>query len=484
MRRCRTCGLLGAAVYAGLLAKAALAVSAGAGDDETFRAAKLTSAKFFGEQILPSVQGLLPAVLASSDDLFRAERLATRLTRVPVCSGRVVDPEVDVRVPPVGRRREVAGKSSPWPATRRVPRLEPCPSKRWTTRSPGDNGVAQEFEACRVRATTEVQPRGIGRSPSICSGRPARSRGGGPDLSPRASSGTRSMHRTNAPVTICVGPATRWPGSRGSGRRRCVCPVRPRSQAISRTRRPRAPPGRATYTTCFVGRSVSTFWIDTDSARRAAADWAQRADAWFRIQFDLEGDLAALELGDAHPAAVRSLATASAELWVNVSFVRLTAGIRPSRRTFPVCPTPPRSIDFGGRPATRSSSHSAMPAPRRGPHSPSHLASVTTVRPMTLIYDPHTRPPGRAPARPQSDRSPRWPTPRTRSRSVRTSSRPCGWRTVATWSCCRASPICRRHTWASTIVTGPSATWTGSPTRRPSRPPWSTIDMAGWCGTA
>ena len=62
--------LLGTTVCAGLLAKAALAVSAGAGDDEAFRAAKLTSAKFFGEQILPSVQGLLPAVLASSDDLY------------------------------------------------------------------------------------------------------------------------------------------------------------------------------------------------------------------------------------------------------------------------------------------------------------------------------------------------------------------------------------------------------------------------------
>ncbi len=62
--------LLGTTVCAGLLAKAALAASAGAGDDEAFRAAKLTSAKFFGEQILPSVQGLLPAVLASSDDLY------------------------------------------------------------------------------------------------------------------------------------------------------------------------------------------------------------------------------------------------------------------------------------------------------------------------------------------------------------------------------------------------------------------------------
>jgi len=62
--------LLGTTVCAGLLAKAALALDEGAGDDEQFRAAKLTSARFFGEQILPSVQGLLPAVLANSDDLY------------------------------------------------------------------------------------------------------------------------------------------------------------------------------------------------------------------------------------------------------------------------------------------------------------------------------------------------------------------------------------------------------------------------------
>ena len=70
---------------------------------------------------------------------------------------------------------------------------------------------------------------------------------------------------------------------------------------------------------------MSPLWIDTDPARRAATAWAQRADAWFRIQFDLEGDFAGLALGGAYPAAVRSLAMASAELWVNVSFVRLVA---------------------------------------------------------------------------------------------------------------------------------------------------------------
>ena len=62
--------LLGTTVCAGLLARSALAVVAGAGDDDAFRSAKLVNAKFFGEQILPTVQGLLPAVLASADDLF------------------------------------------------------------------------------------------------------------------------------------------------------------------------------------------------------------------------------------------------------------------------------------------------------------------------------------------------------------------------------------------------------------------------------
>jgi len=70
--------LLGTTVCGGLLAKAALALDAGAGDEEAFRSAKLTSARFFGEQILPSVQGLLPSVMASAEDLYAlsAEQLA------------------------------------------------------------------------------------------------------------------------------------------------------------------------------------------------------------------------------------------------------------------------------------------------------------------------------------------------------------------------------------------------------------------------
>jgi acyl-CoA dehydrogenase len=62
--------LLGTTVCGGLLAAAALAASDGTGDDADFLAAKVTSAKFFGEQILPAVAGLLPAVLAPADDLY------------------------------------------------------------------------------------------------------------------------------------------------------------------------------------------------------------------------------------------------------------------------------------------------------------------------------------------------------------------------------------------------------------------------------
>lgn len=40
------------------------------GDDASFYEAKLISAKFFGEQILPTAAGLLGAVCAGSDDLF------------------------------------------------------------------------------------------------------------------------------------------------------------------------------------------------------------------------------------------------------------------------------------------------------------------------------------------------------------------------------------------------------------------------------
>ncbi|MFP5486992.1 MAG: acyl-CoA dehydrogenase [Acidimicrobiia bacterium] len=59
--------LLGTTVCAGLLAKAAVAAS---GLDDDFGRAKVVSARFFGEQILPSVHGLLPAVRSSADDLY------------------------------------------------------------------------------------------------------------------------------------------------------------------------------------------------------------------------------------------------------------------------------------------------------------------------------------------------------------------------------------------------------------------------------
>jgi acyl-CoA dehydrogenase len=59
--------LLATTVCAGLLAKAAVAAHA---RDDDFGRAKVVSARFFGEQILPSVQGLLPAVEATADDLY------------------------------------------------------------------------------------------------------------------------------------------------------------------------------------------------------------------------------------------------------------------------------------------------------------------------------------------------------------------------------------------------------------------------------
>ena len=37
---------------------------------DEFKQAKVVSAKFFGEQILPTVQGLLPAVQSTADDLY------------------------------------------------------------------------------------------------------------------------------------------------------------------------------------------------------------------------------------------------------------------------------------------------------------------------------------------------------------------------------------------------------------------------------
>ena len=67
--------LLGTVVCAGLLARAALAAadvdgSTGGADEAAFRRAKLVSARFFGEQILPTAAGLLGAITAGSADLF------------------------------------------------------------------------------------------------------------------------------------------------------------------------------------------------------------------------------------------------------------------------------------------------------------------------------------------------------------------------------------------------------------------------------
>ena len=59
--------LLGTVTCAGLLAKGALAASA---HDDDFHRAKVVSAKFFAEQIVPAAAGLLPAVLAPADDLY------------------------------------------------------------------------------------------------------------------------------------------------------------------------------------------------------------------------------------------------------------------------------------------------------------------------------------------------------------------------------------------------------------------------------
>jgi acyl-CoA dehydrogenase len=59
--------LLGTTVCAGLLAKGAVAA---ADRSDEFGAAKVVSARFFGEQVLPAAAGLLPAVLADSSDLY------------------------------------------------------------------------------------------------------------------------------------------------------------------------------------------------------------------------------------------------------------------------------------------------------------------------------------------------------------------------------------------------------------------------------
>ena len=70
---------------------------------------------------------------------------------------------------------------------------------------------------------------------------------------------------------------------------------------------------------------MSAVWIDSGAARRAAGSWADRADHWFGVQFDLQGELAELRLGDTDPAVIHELAAACTEVWVNASFVRLVA---------------------------------------------------------------------------------------------------------------------------------------------------------------
>ena len=62
--------LLGTTVCGGLLARAAIAASNGADFDADFLATRVTSARFFGEQLLPQAVGLLPAITAGSDDLY------------------------------------------------------------------------------------------------------------------------------------------------------------------------------------------------------------------------------------------------------------------------------------------------------------------------------------------------------------------------------------------------------------------------------
>ena len=68
--------LLGTTVCAGLLAKGALAADV----DDEFNATKRASARFFGEQILPTVSGLLPSITASADALYELDptQLTTR----------------------------------------------------------------------------------------------------------------------------------------------------------------------------------------------------------------------------------------------------------------------------------------------------------------------------------------------------------------------------------------------------------------------
>jgi acyl-CoA dehydrogenase len=62
--------LLGTVACAGFLAKGALAAARGIGGSPEFCTAKVVSARFFGERILPTVVGLLPEIESDADDLF------------------------------------------------------------------------------------------------------------------------------------------------------------------------------------------------------------------------------------------------------------------------------------------------------------------------------------------------------------------------------------------------------------------------------
>jgi acyl-CoA dehydrogenase len=59
--------MLGTTVCGGLLARSALIASS---RDDDFHRAKMVSARYFGEHILPTVAGLLPTIEAGGDDLF------------------------------------------------------------------------------------------------------------------------------------------------------------------------------------------------------------------------------------------------------------------------------------------------------------------------------------------------------------------------------------------------------------------------------
>jgi acyl-CoA dehydrogenase len=62
--------MLGTVVCGGLMAKVALVAREQTDDPDGFYRAKIVSAKFFGEQILPAAAALEGAVTAGADDLF------------------------------------------------------------------------------------------------------------------------------------------------------------------------------------------------------------------------------------------------------------------------------------------------------------------------------------------------------------------------------------------------------------------------------